>query len=1398
MPERLVTRQSDEAPLPIFRVLGRRWRDRSLAPMIALAIAVSGIGSALVMLLTVRLTRPTFVEGQVVVWSNAIDSTLPVTVALALTTLLTLVAAWFVLRLMGAKQMAIHELRQEQQEAAAQRRDSDSRREEDAALARSLQALPDPTWIINTKGEVTVWNAAMERLSGVLSSDMLGKGNYEHALPFYGKRRPVLIDLALDWDARSRDHYVFVQRDEEGYLSAESQDPKGGWLAESARSLYDGEGRLVGAIETVRDITDQKEQDLERIEVLKVAEANLAELEEHRLELEAVQRTALFGTITVDSNLVIRSANAAAGEMFGYEVTDLVGRRVTEIGADDENWFRHEAAVRHYWQAGNRALFDRVVEGTARRRDQTTFGETSWTTFPIALRLSEITRSGEPLLAYSLQNLSERNIQRTELDEKESRIRQLETTIGLDALSGVDQGVLLLDDELKVVLLNEAFAAFHSIPEDMCQAGTTYETLLRYAAEENLFGDVDVDELVRERSALVRRGEGYTTDFVTRQGKTLLATGRSLRSGGYLFLHSDVTEQRLKERESEKKLEQLENVLSLQAIDHLAVGMSVIDETMNLLFCNRAYQEIYELPAVLCEVGTSFESILWHLANQGVYGDESLDTVIKERMETIRNNREYQRDLNLSNGRVIEVTGRYLAGGASVFVHADVTVERRRQEEKEHRIEELEHSMSLDALSDIDQGVQIIGPDLEVVLVNTTFASFYDLPRELCQPGTLYQKLVRYVAEMGVFGEVDVEQEVANRTAMVRRGDSYTTEFSLADGRVILGRGRPLRGGGYLLLHTDVTETHRRQKETEHRIEELENRIGLEALDYVGVGVNIVDSDFNYLYSNEHFQSIYGLDTRLTSPGASYESALRLFAEKGLYGEGEVEELAASRMAFVRSQETGRVDLKLPCGRVMNVLSQRLVSGGYLFIHTDVTEERQEIDRLRWTDRVTGLPNADEMRARGKERLLKAQEGGTGVAVVQVQIDRFSRINEAYTAEVGDQLLGQVAARIQGAVRGVDYVARGGSYHFVVVAAAPNAKVIGAQLASAIRMVMVEPFNLGNASGADTASVIDKVRLTCSLGLAWCPKDGDDFDQLLHKSGLALQAVIDKGGDACLDFGWEVTRRRYHSRDLVLEAQLREAVETQQLTLYYQPQVSLVDETVIGAEALVRWKHPERGIISPDEFIPMAEETQLIIPMGDWILDEACRQASEWRASGLPSLTMSVNLSPIQFRQPDLVARVRQALERHGLQGVDLELEITESVVIDDVDNVTDTVNAIRSLGVSLAMDDFGTGYSALSYLTRLPFQKLKIDQSFIRDPNGDNWPIVGAVIQLARELGMQTIAEGVESREHVSQLAELGCDIAQGYLYSKPLPAADFVEWLVEKSRSSVQSPRLLGNEIS
>ena len=318
--------------------------------------------------------------------------------------------------------------------------------------------------------------------------------------------------------------------------------------------------------------------------------------------------------------------------------------------------------------------------------------------------------------------------------------------------------------------------------------------------------------------------------------------------------------------------------------------------------------------------------------------------------------------------------------------------------------------------------------------------------------------------------------------------------------------------------------------------------------------------------------------------------------------------------------------------------------------------------------------------------------------------------------------------------------------------------------------------------------MIDKLRLTCSVGVALCPKDGDDFDQLIHKSGLALQAVIDKGGDASLDFGWEVTRRRHHDRDLLLEAQLREAIETQQLTLYYQPQVSLVDETVIGAEALVRWHHPERGMIPPDEFIPIAEETQLIIPMGDWILDEACRQAGEWRAGGLIDITLSVNLSPVQFRQPDLVARVRHALEQHGLQGGDLELEITESVVIDDVDNVADTVNAIRSMGVSLAMDDFGTGYSALSYLTRLPFQKLKIDQSFIRDPRGNNWPIVGAVIQLARELGMQTIAEGVESREHVTQLAELGCDIGQGYLYSKPLPAADFSEWLAEQMRSSVQ----------
>jgi len=707
--------------LPIFRALGRRWRDRSLAPMIALAIAVTGIGSALLMLLTVRLTRPTFIEGQVVVWSKATDSPLAVTLALAVTTLLTLVTAWFVLRLMGAKQVAIHELRQEQQEVAAQSRELNSRREEDAALARSLQALPDATWIINTKGEVTVWNSAMERLSGVLASDMLGKGNYEHALPFYGKRRPVLIDLALDWDARSRDYYVAVQRDEEGYLSAESQGPGGRWLSGSARPLYDGEGRLVGAIETVRDITDQKEQDLERIEVLKVAEANLAELQEYRLELETVQRTALFGTITVDSNLVIRSANPAAGEMFGYEVNDLIGRRVTEIGADDENWFRHEAAVRHYWQAGNRALFDRVFEGTARRRDQHDF--------PIALRLSEITRSGEPLLAYSLQDLSERNVQREELDEKESRIQQLEATMGIDALSDVDQGVLLLDDELNVVLVNEAFSVFHGLPERMRQVGTAYETLLRYAAAENLFGDVDVDELVRKRTALVRRGENYTTDLVTGQGKTLLATGRSLRGGGYLFLHSDITERVVRERDTEKKLDQLEHILSLQAIDHLAVGMSVIDETMNLLFCNRAYQEIYGFPADLCEPGVSFTSIVRYLAEQRVYGDGNIETLVTERVNMARHAREYQRDLALPNGRIIEVIARYLAGGASVLVHTDVTLERRRAQEKEQRIEELEHSMGIDALSDIDQGVQIIGPDLEVVLVNNTFASFYGLPR---------------------------------------------------------------------------------------------------------------------------------------------------------------------------------------------------------------------------------------------------------------------------------------------------------------------------------------------------------------------------------------------------------------------------------------------------------------------------------------------------------------------------------------------------------------------------------------------------------------------------------------------------------------------------------------------
>ena len=464
-------------------------------------------------------------------------------------------------------------------------------------------------------------------------------------------------------------------------------------------------------------------------------------------------------------------------------------------------------------------------------------------------------------------------------------------------------------------------------------------------------------------------------------------------------------------------------------------------------------------------------------------------------------------------------------------------------------------------------------------------------------------------------------------------------------------------------------------------------------------------------------------------------------------------------------------------GRVVN----------FIGVQKDVTKQKELEKKLAhqaFHDPLTDLPNRNLFLDRVDHALKRARRRGEGVAVLFMDLDNFKVINDSLGHEVGDELLVAVAGRLESCLRPADTAARLGGDEFVVlledVVDAEEAARAAERIADALQR---EPFRIGDR----------ELFVTTSVGIALGGRgEGERPGDLLRNADLAMYRAKDAGKDGHAVFEPGMNERALER--LGMEADLRRALERGEFRVFYQPEVDLArGAEVVGFEALVRWEHPERGLVSPAEFIPLAEETGLIVPMGRWVLEEACRQAKEWRDSypADPPLKMSVNLSARQFERPDLAEGVAQALRQSGLDPRGLVLEVTESMVVEDVDAAISTLEELKALGVKIAVDDFGTGYSSLSYLKRFPVDYLKIDRSFVsglgRDPKDDG--LVSASIELAHALGLEAIAEGVETEGQLQRLRSLGCELAQGYYFWKPMPGEAASSFLSTNAASSSSS---------
>ncbi len=440
----------------------------------------------------------------------------------------------------------------------------------------------------------------------------------------------------------------------------------------------------------------------------------------------------------------------------------------------------------------------------------------------------------------------------------------------------------------------------------------------------------------------------------------------------------------------------------------------------------------------------------------------------------------------------------------------------------------------------------------------------------------------------------------------------------------------------------------------------------------------------------------------------------------------------------------------------------------FVLLSRDITQNKQSEEQIRLLahhDPLTRLPNRALLNARCEQALNAAQRHQTQLAVIFLDLDHFKNINDALGHRVGDELLVALANRLSASVREQDTVSRLGGDEFILVLLdtdmAGAAHIAEQLLASALR-----PFELGP----------HELTVTPSIGIAMYPADGTDFDTLSRCADVAMYRAKQDGRN-CYRF-FTAAMQAKSDRTLILENALRRALERKQLSLHYQPQMSLITGQIVGAEALLRWHHPELGAVSPAEFIPVAETTGLILPIGEWVLRTAVQQLKTWLTAGLPPITMAVNLSSVQFRHADLPELVSTILQEAEVPAHLLELELTESVAMNDPLAAIEVMNRLDERGVRMSIDDFGTGYSSLSYLKKFKVYKLKIDQSFVHDITDDldDRAIVGAIISMANSLGMQTIAEGVETDGQLAFLQTNACTEVQGYFFSRPLPPAQFL----------------------
>ncbi len=534
------------------------------------------------------------------------------------------------------------------------------------------------------------------------------------------------------------------------------------------------------------------------------------------------------------------------------------------------------------------------------------------------------------------------------------------------------------------------------------------------------------------------------------------------------------------------------------------------------------------------------------------------------------------------------------------------------------------------------------------------------------------------------------------------------------------------------------------------------------AVSNMPVGLCMFDAEQHLIICNSRYAEIYELSHELTKPGTTLREILEHIIRGENYGASNPEEYLEECLQVVSRRSLSANTRELNNGRTVNVIHQPMQGGGWVAIHEDVTEKRNaeaRIHHMARHDGLTNLPNRAYFKEQLEEALTRVPRGEK-LAVLCVDLDEFKNVNDTLGHPIGDLLLESVADRLRASVRQVDIIARLGGDEFAIVQVGLEQPASARALAQRVIEVLSTPFDLGG----------HQVTIGASIGIAVAPKDGEHADKLLKNGDMALYHAKSDGRDTYRFFEAEMDDRLQARR--ALELDLRRALVQDEFELYYQPVVELCSNKISTLEALIRWRHPRRGMVLPSEFIPLAEEIGLIVPIGEWVLRQACLDAMAWPKN----VRVAVNLSPAQFRSKRLLESVIKALAVSKLPANRLELEITEGVLLIEHEATLAVLHRLRAFGIRIALDDFGTGYSSVSYLRSFPFDKIKIDRSYISNLSTDenSLALVRAVMVLGAGLAMETTAEGVETEDQLNRVRAEGCTHAQGLLFGEAKPASE------------------------